>query len=435
MAILITGNTITFSDLTTQNTAAGSVEVSQATGNGACASYSIGANAPGSENNTWVFLNGVYQQKTSYTISGTTITLDTNVPTGVVLEVCSGTSRSILAPSDGTVTTATLVDGAVTNAKIESVANTKITGVITADQIATVANTQITGVMTAAQIATIANTQITGVITTAQLAATTGTGSVVLATSPTLVTPLLGTPTSGVLTNVTGLPLTTGVTGTLPVANGGTGLTSIAHTVQTFTSGSGTYTLPSGCKAIWVRAVGGGGGGGGTGTSAGNGTSGGDTTFSGGTLVATGGGGGPNGSNGGYIGGAGGVPTGGDMNIRGGYGQSVPGNTAPGLYQGYGGNGGNSAFGGGGPTGVNGPGGTGGVGTSGGGGGGIGANSTNFASAGGGAGGYCEKVIHSPGATYTYAVGAGGAGGTVGTGGGTGGAGGSGLISVTEYYV
>lgn len=41
----------------------------------------------------------------------------------------------------------------------------------------------------------------------------TGSGSVVLSTSPTLVTPALGTPSAVVLTNGTGLPISTGVSG------------------------------------------------------------------------------------------------------------------------------------------------------------------------------------------------------------------------------
>ena len=49
----------------------------------------------------------------------------------------------------------------------------------------------------------------------------------------TLVAPALGTPASGNLSNCTDVSLTTGVTGTLPVANGGTGITAFGTGVAT----------------------------------------------------------------------------------------------------------------------------------------------------------------------------------------------------------
>lgn len=66
----------------------------------------------------------------------------------------------------------------------------------------------------------------------------------------------LGTPSSGTATNLTGLPLSTGVTGTLPVANGGTGTSTPSLVAGTNVTISGTWPNQT------INSTGGGGGGG-----------------------------------------------------------------------------------------------------------------------------------------------------------------------------
>ena len=204
-------------------------------------------------------------------------------------------------------------------------------------------------------------------------------------------------------------------------------------TITKYTSGSGTYTIPTNCKYIKVRIDGGGGGGGGSGTTAannhGSGAGGGNSTFGTSLLIANGGNGG--GGTGINAGGTGGTATINSPAI----GTSFQGGTAPGgsitvASQYLAGNGGgNSAFGGASARGdvsasLN---------TGSGGGGGAG-NPLSYVGSGGGASGFIEAIISSPSSTYSYSVGLAGSGGSAGTGGNPGGAGGSGYIEITEYY-
>jgi len=93
-----------------------------------------------------------------------------------------------------------------------------------------------------ALIATTDVSQLSGTLAVANggtgVTSSTGTGSVVLSTSPVLTTPNLGTPSAATLSNATGLPIDGGTTGTLPVNRGGTGATAFSS--GQFLKGAGT---------------------------------------------------------------------------------------------------------------------------------------------------------------------------------------------------
>jgi hypothetical protein len=174
-----------------------------------------------------------YQDASSFTLNPTVAAGDSLVVKLVSVGTTNGTwvIQTPASSSTGTVTSVSVVSA---NGFAGTVATATTTPAIT---ISTTLNTPV----------------IAGNGTALIAATTTGTGStVVLQTSPTLITPALGTPSSVVLTNGTGLPLTTGVTGILPVANGGTGLATLtAHDVLVG-NGTGTVTLISPSTAGFI---------------------------------------------------------------------------------------------------------------------------------------------------------------------------------------
>ena len=65
---------------------ANTIAIDTFTGNGSTAAYTL-SNSASSENELSVYFDGVYQLHDSYTVSGTTLTFDTNVPNGTAIEV------------------------------------------------------------------------------------------------------------------------------------------------------------------------------------------------------------------------------------------------------------------------------------------------------------------------------------------------------------
>ena len=239
------------------------------------------------------------------------------------------------------------------------------------------------------------------------------------------------------------LPTTAATTNyTWPDASGTIQLEKSSPTIQTFTSGSGTYTTPAGVKYIVVEMCGGGGGGGCSGGSSGTAaTNGGNTTFGTSLLTAYGG------SAGFWADSTKNIPSSGSATISNpAYGLALTGGSASssgsmgavatGMAGGCGGaNPFGGAGGGGYGTGTVGYVGTAGAANTGAGGGGAGCGSTNSAGGtGGGSGGYLKAVIPSPSSTYSYTVGVKGTGQGAGTNGAAGSDGAAGIIIVTEYY-
>jgi len=106
------------------------ISVDAFSGDNSTVAFTLSAD-PGSENNTQVYVSGVYQEKDTYSVSGTTLTFSTAPPSGTSnIEVVSSSPLAIGTPSDGTVTTAKLASTTGSGAVVLATSPTITTPVI-----------------------------------------------------------------------------------------------------------------------------------------------------------------------------------------------------------------------------------------------------------------------------------------------------------------
>ena len=105
------------------------VSLNEFTGNGSTTAFTLSAD-PGTENNTQVYIDGVYQEKGTYAVSGTTLTFSTAPPNGTSIEVMAFSASSVGVVADGSIDADKLATDAVITAKI-------LNANVTADKLAT----------------------------------------------------------------------------------------------------------------------------------------------------------------------------------------------------------------------------------------------------------------------------------------------------------